>query len=66
METDPIPHVIIDVRNPEKVSFNPVPEDLKAAVQIPGEDPSQTVLTINKESDHGNAPSLHCPAYCCK
>lgn len=63
METDPIPHAIVDVREPDDVSLNPLPEDLKAAVHIPGE-----LLTnlsnhyySNKESVHANAPSLYCP-----
>lgn len=63
METDPIPHVIIDVREPEDVSLNPLPEDLKAAVHIPGDllvNLSDHVHP-NKVNEYGNVVSLHCP-----
>ena len=36
VETDPIPHVIVDVRNPDEVAYNPLPEALMGGVNIPG------------------------------
>ena len=36
VETDPIPHAIIDVRSAEDAESDPLPEDLKGAVHIPG------------------------------
>lgn len=36
VETDPIPHVIMDVRNPDEVAYSPLPEALMGGVNIPG------------------------------
>jgi len=36
VETDPIPHVIVDVRNPDAVAYSPLPEALMGGVNIPG------------------------------
>ena len=36
VETDPIPHLIVDVRNLEDANYHPLTEELKGAVHIPG------------------------------
>ena len=36
VDTDPIPHVIVDVRKPDEVAYNPLPQDLMGGVNIPG------------------------------
>ncbi|BDA48044.1 probable thiosulfate:glutathione sulfurtransferase at C-terminar half [Coccomyxa sp. Obi] len=61
VETDPIPHVIVDVRKPEDLSFNPLPEDLKAAVHIPAEEVEQA-LSRSAAGWRARAPSAPVPA----
>jgi hypothetical protein len=36
VDTDPIPNVIVDVRKPDEVAYNPLPQDLMGGVNIPG------------------------------
>ena len=37
VDTDPIPHVIVDVRKPDEVAYNPLPQALMGGVNIPGD-----------------------------
>ena len=36
VETEPIPHVIVDIRRPDEITYNPLPEALKGGVSVPG------------------------------
>ncbi len=40
VDTDPIPNIIVDVRKPDEVAYNPLPQALMGGVNIPGEEPA--------------------------
>ena len=55
IETDPVPHFVVDVRTPEEAEMHPVPELLKGAsggfLQAPGADELNAVVnTKSRES----------------
>jgi len=46
VETDPVPHLVVDVRSAEAAADAPLPPELSGAVQIPEEEVPSCSLSV--------------------
>lgn len=63
VETDPVPHLIVDVRSQEDATYHPLTEELKGAVHIPGAQPTaqaRPVHSVVVREDRLVRPDLCC------
>ena len=52
VETDPIPHLLIDIRSPEAIKSNPLPKELTfTALQLPVEEIESALAGLNSNSE---------------